>query len=334
MVTVQSVSAATEVVVISVRSQHIVNVVVESLEAEGRSLFISLCSVVKYNIQDNFDAICMKFADQSLELCSLAVVFIGRRIAAVRCEETDRIIPPAFQKLCSVYSSCIHGFIELKNRHQFYCVDSEFFEVGDFFHKPGKGSSVLYTGGRMVSKISYMKFIDDQVTEFFFGLRDITPVKGILYNSCMVGVIPADSPGSLTGNGSGVRIQKDVVLVKKESLFWTVRTVHAIGILEFFDIKSVDDHGIDISDLVGLRERKNRKGFLLGPMEEKKLTGSSAAGMDGKVYTILQRGSSIQVKNTRTDRKTCNFSHRCRFKWMVGYKFLVIRFHKCFLRLL
>ena len=103
----------------------------------------------------------MKFADQSLELCSLAVVFIGRRIAAVRREETDRIIPPAFQKLCSVYSSCIHGFIELKNRHQFYCVDSEFFEVGDFFHKPGKGSSVLYTGGRMVSKISYMKFIDD-----------------------------------------------------------------------------------------------------------------------------------------------------------------------------
>ena len=101
----------------------------------------------------------------------------------------------------------------------------------------------------MVSKISYMKFIDDQVTEFFFGLRDITPVKGILYNSCMVGVIPADSPGSLTGNGSGVRIQKDVVLVKR-SPFSDSKDRHAVGILKFFDIKSIDDHGIDISDLV------------------------------------------------------------------------------------
>ena len=76
--------------------------------------FISLCSVVKYNIQDNFDAVCMKLADQSLEFCSFTVVFIGRRIATVRREETDRIVSPAFQKLCSVYGSCIHGFIKFK----------------------------------------------------------------------------------------------------------------------------------------------------------------------------------------------------------------------------
>ena len=97
MVAVQSVSTAAEIVVISVRSQHIVNVIVESLETEGRSLLIALCGMIEYNVEDDFDPVCMKFTDQCLEFCTFSVVLVGRRVAAVRSKKAHSIVAPAFE---------------------------------------------------------------------------------------------------------------------------------------------------------------------------------------------------------------------------------------------
>ena len=92
MVAVQSVSTAAEIVVISVRRQHVVNVIVESLETEGRSLLVALCGMVEYNVEDDFNPVCMKFTDQCLELCTFSVVLVGRRVAAVRSKKAHSIV--------------------------------------------------------------------------------------------------------------------------------------------------------------------------------------------------------------------------------------------------
>ena len=145
MVTVQSVATATEIVVISVWSEHVINVVVQSLKTDGFALFVALSGMVEYNVQDDFNTVGMKLTNQSLKFGAFLVVLIGCRIAAVRCKESDSIVAPAFKKLFIVNSTGIHGFVKFKDRHEFYRVDPEFFKVWDFFHQAGKSTSVFDT---------------------------------------------------------------------------------------------------------------------------------------------------------------------------------------------
>ena len=87
----------------------------------------------------------MKLTNQRLKLGALLVVLIGCRIAAVRCKEADSVVTPAFKKLFAVNSTGIHGFVKLKDRHELYCIDPEFFKVWNFFHQTGKSTSVFDT---------------------------------------------------------------------------------------------------------------------------------------------------------------------------------------------
>ena len=327
MITVQGVSAAAEVVVIAIRSQHIVNIVVKSFETECVSFFVSFGSVIENNIQDYFNPVVMKCFDQCFQFRTFLVMFICSGIAAVRSKKSDSVVSPAFEKLFVIYGTGIHGLIKFEDRHQLHCIDSQFFQIRDFFHKSGKSSSMLNTGRRMMSKITYMQFVDDQVTEFFFGLWHITPVETVFNDTCMIRMVPADSPGTLTGNCFGIWVEQNFIFVKEQSFFRTVWSVYTVGIFKFINVQSIYDHGINITDLVSFRKRKYSKRFFLCTVEQKQFTGGSSACVNGKINTILQRSSPVQIVNSRTDRKTGDFCHRGRFIRMVRYKFLMIGFH-------
>ena len=109
----------------------------------------------------------------------------------------------------------------------------------------------------------------------------------------MIVVIPADSPRTLSCDSFCIRIQKDIVFVEEKPFFRTIRTIHTICILEFFDVESINDHGIDITDTTGIGERKNCERFFLTGMKQKKLAGSAVAGMCSKVYSVGKRSCSI-----------------------------------------
>lgn len=66
MVTVHDISTSTKVVVISIRCQHIVDIIVNSFEGKTWSLLISLRCMVKYNVQNNLYSIFFQFIDQIL----------------------------------------------------------------------------------------------------------------------------------------------------------------------------------------------------------------------------------------------------------------------------
>ena len=105
MVTVQSISTSAEIVVISLWSQHIINLIVKALKAEGFSQLVSFCGMIEYNIKNYFNAIFVKFTDQFFQLRSLAVMFCLGSITGVRRKEVYGIVSPVFQKTFTVYSA-------------------------------------------------------------------------------------------------------------------------------------------------------------------------------------------------------------------------------------
>ena len=57
MIAVKRVSAAAEVVIMSVRCQHVINVIVKSLKREKRSVFITLGRMIEYYVKYYFYAV-------------------------------------------------------------------------------------------------------------------------------------------------------------------------------------------------------------------------------------------------------------------------------------
>ena len=66
VVAVQCIAASTEIIIISVWSQHIAELVVKAFEGEDRSVFIPFGSVVKDNIQDDLNTIFVQLLDHFL----------------------------------------------------------------------------------------------------------------------------------------------------------------------------------------------------------------------------------------------------------------------------
>ena len=62
MIAVHNISASAEIIVMSVRSQHIVNIIVNSLETKTRAHLVAFCSVIKYNIKNDLDSIFLQLA--------------------------------------------------------------------------------------------------------------------------------------------------------------------------------------------------------------------------------------------------------------------------------
>ena len=293
MVTVQSISTSAEIVVISLWSQHIINLIVKALKAEGFSQLVSFGGMIEYNIKNYFDAIFVELTDQLFQLSSLTVMLRLGSIAGVWRKEVDRIVSPVFQKPFAIYSTGIHILVELEDRHQLYGVDPQFLEIRDLFTKTGKGSRVHNTGRRILCKAADVKLIDDQVTDLTGGLRHVFPVKGITYHTGMIASDLLLAPFTLTGNGFGIRIKKNLCLIEDVTLFRFVRTVNVVAVLQIFDVQSHDDHGVDITDTTGIGKRKDCEGFLFSGVEKKKLAGCTVAGMCGKVDSVGKRSSAI-----------------------------------------
>ena len=293
MIAVQRIAAAAEIVIISFRCEHIINLVVKTFETEGFSQFISFGSMVEYDIEDNFDPVLMKITDQFLQFSSFTVMFRLGSVAGIRGKEIDGIISPVFKKAFAVYGAGVHILVKFKDRHQLHGIDAKLLKIRDLFSQTCKSSRVCNPGRGILCKATDMELINDEITDLACGLRHILPVEGILYNAGMVASDFLLAPFALTCDSFGVRIQKDFCLVKDVTLLGFVRTINAVTIFDVFNIQSHDDHGIDISDTTGMRKRKDCKRFLFPGVKKKKLAGCAVACMCSEVDSIGKRSSSI-----------------------------------------
>ena len=188
VIAVQCVPAATEIIVFSIGSQHIIDVIVKSLKREKRTFLIAFCRMVKDHVQDHLNSVFMKFPDQTLQFCPFPVILLLRGIAGVWGEKAYRIIAPVIQKLPTVYGTHVPGFIKLKYRHEFYRIDSQLQQIGDFLTDTFKSSRMFHSGAFVTGKSPDMHFIDDTVLQAGYGsllLRDF-PVKVIVDYSGLI----------------------------------------------------------------------------------------------------------------------------------------------------
>ncbi len=206
VVAVQGIAAAAEVVVVPVGRQHVVDLVVEAFETEGGALFVPFGGVVEHHVQNHFYAVVVKGLDQHFQLCALMIVFIICDIGGVGGEKAHGIVAPVVQKLFAVHLSGGYGLIELKDGHQLHRVDSQLFQIGDFFHQPGEGAAMGHTGGGMEGEAPDMQLIDDQVAHGAGGLGHGAPVEDVLYDTGMIAAGFAAAPNPGAGHGFGVRV--------------------------------------------------------------------------------------------------------------------------------
>ena len=80
VIAVDRIAAAAEVIVVSLRRQHVIDVIVKALEGNHGTVTVSLCRVVKHHVQDALDAALMKLPDEFFQFMALVVVFLLRCI--------------------------------------------------------------------------------------------------------------------------------------------------------------------------------------------------------------------------------------------------------------
>ena len=94
VVAVHRVAAAGVVAVRAVVVEHVVDAVLEALEAERGAGFVAFGRVVEHDVENDFDAGGVQLADHLLELPDLVARLVALHVAAVRREEGHRVVAP------------------------------------------------------------------------------------------------------------------------------------------------------------------------------------------------------------------------------------------------
>ena len=94
VIAVHRVAAAGVVLVGAVVVEHVVDAVLQALEAERRAVLVAFGRVIEHDVENHFDAGGVQLADHLLELADLVARLVARHVAAMRGEEGHRIVAP------------------------------------------------------------------------------------------------------------------------------------------------------------------------------------------------------------------------------------------------
>ena len=140
MVAVHGIATSAEIVVMSIRCQHIINIIINALKRKTRSILISLGSMVKHNIKYNLYSVSVKFFYKAFERITFSCLFMTCSVTCIWCKKAYRIISPVIVKFSSIYNSATSRLIKFKNRHKLNCIYSKLFKIWYLLFKPLKCS--------------------------------------------------------------------------------------------------------------------------------------------------------------------------------------------------
>ena len=187
VVAVKGIAASGKIKIMPVRSQHVIDIIIDPLEGKSRSVFISFRGMIEYHIQQNINVIFVAGLDQLPEFGSFTVIFYRRCIAGIRCKKGYRIISPVIHQLSSVKVPVVESFIKFKDGHEFESIHAKFLKIRDLFHDPGK-CTAFFPGsrGRILGKAPDMHLIDYEILHGFMLSRMSAPVKIVLDHTRLV----------------------------------------------------------------------------------------------------------------------------------------------------
>ena len=125
VVAVQGVSAAAEIVIVSLGGEEVVNIVVEALEGEEGPVLVALRRVVEDHVQVDLDPVFVAVLDEPLELVALPVVLQAGGVAGIGGEEADGVVAPVVVELLPVHQPGVLHLVELEDGHQLHGVDPQ-----------------------------------------------------------------------------------------------------------------------------------------------------------------------------------------------------------------
>ena len=227
VVAVEHVAAAAEIVVLAVGREHVVDVVVQSLEREEGTLFVTLGGVVEHDVEDDLDAVGLEVADELFQLGALAVMAVVGFIAGVGSEEADRVVAPVVIELFAVEVAVGAHFVEFEDRHQLNRVDAQLLEVRDLLADALEGTAVADARGEVLRKAAHMQLIDDQLLHRDARRLEVAPVVVVEHDARLIdaGVGLTHAPAALTRDRLCVGVEHIHILVENQSLFGIVRSV-------------------------------------------------------------------------------------------------------------
>ena len=305
MITVEGVAAAAEIVVLSSRSEHIVDAVVNAFEAHEGTGTVSFRSVVEHDIEDDLDLVLLEELDQLLELGSLFVIFDGGRVGCIGGKESHRIIAPVLQEPLSVVGAGVDGLIELKYRHELYGCDAQALEMRDFFNNAGKGAGITDAGGSVTREAAHMHLIDDGILHLCAGEIRLFPDEIVLDHTGVIGTrLLGRAPGALSGDCLGIGVQDQFFAVKNKAPGRIVRAVEAIAVFKLFNIELINKDRIDSAGAIALGNTDDRIGDLRLAPEQQQFTGGRMLRIDCKIHAPCKPRGAVEQTVARAHAKT------------------------------
>ena len=245
MIAVDGVPAAGEIVVISIRREHIVDVVIESLEGYERPVFIPLRGMVEHHIQNDLDAGRMKITDQRPQLIPLVVVLLLRAIARIGGKIADSVISPVIDQFLSIKVPAVLHLVKLEDRHHLHCRDPEPLQIRNFLPESLKCTWRRHAGALSHSEAAHMELIDHQILHRN-RLVVIVPVIGCPDDPrTILRHIVLLPPDPLPCHGLRIDVEQLMLPVEQQSLLRVPWSVHRICILKPGNIKAEHDHRPD-----------------------------------------------------------------------------------------
>ena len=215
--------------------------------------------MVEYYIKNDFDSIFIQGLYEFFQLQPFLIVFDLGSIAGIRRKKAYRVIAPVIQQLPAVYLSAAVHFIKFKNRHQLHRIDSQFFQIWDFFHKTCKGSGIVHSGGGMPGKAPHMQLVNNIILHGNQRLFAVSPVKVISHDTGFILAVlrtgKVDAPFALPGNSLCIRVKNIFCLIVNQAFLRLIGAVQTVSILKLINFQSKDDHGKNIADPVVFRKR-------------------------------------------------------------------------------
>ena len=301
MVAVERVAAAAEIIIPAIRCEHVIDIIIKSLEGKERAVFITFAGMIEHYVQNNFNTVIMKLLDQTLKFIPLVIIFVAVGIYRIGCKKAGGIVAPAFKQLLTVNFPHVMHLIKLKNRHEFNTVYAKILKIRYLLPYTVKCSRVFNPRRRIYRKIPYMQLVYDKVLHLNAGRCFRAPVKIIMHHPRLekLGIRELSSPHTLPCHRVRIGIKYILFIIKQKSLFGIIWSVKTIGIFNILNIKIEHKHRKHLAYAVIIGIFKPCKRFVGTMLEKAQGTSRCIDGINGKADTAGHIIGSDPVKKAR-----------------------------------
>ncbi len=151
-----------------------------------------------------------------------------------------------------------------------------------------------------------MQLIDHKVADAQQRLAERAPIKVVAHGARPVAAVRPlrRAPVALPSNGARIGVEQAFRPVEQQPLCGVVRAVEPVGVNELPDVQPEHDHGIDVADLVQLRERQYGERLRIpGAVEQHEFARGRAVGLHGKIDPARDRGRAVNPVESRAHVK-------------------------------